>query len=66
MTISFGETFDKVQECFQEATILSQLAPKLQSVTIIRDVSGKIRLFLEPLSGESLQESETIELDKVL
>lgn len=66
MTISFGETFDKVQECFQEATVLSQLAPKLQSVTIIRDVSGKIRLFLEPLSGGSLQKSETIELDKVL
>lgn len=66
MTLSFGETFDTVQQCFQEVSVLSQLVPKLQSVTIIRDVSGKIRLFLEPLPELSLQESETTDLANFL
>ncbi|NEQ74038.1 MAG: CpsD/CapB family tyrosine-protein kinase [Okeania sp. SIO2C9] len=42
--INFGKTFDKVQECFEESSIKDQL----ESITIIRDVEGKIRLFLEP------------------
>lgn len=47
MVISFDETFDKVRECFQEDSIINSLVPKLKDVTIIRDVYGKIRLFLD-------------------
>ncbi len=65
MTISFGETFGKVQECFWEAAIATQLLPKLKSVTIVRDVSGKIRLFLEPVS-QYLQESDITDLNTSL
>ena len=64
--ISFGETFHKVRECFQDSRIKSGLVPKLQSVTIIRDVAGKIRLFLEPLTENSLQEYNTSVLSDLL
>jgi MinD-like ATPase involved in chromosome partitioning or flagellar assembly len=47
MVISFDETFDKVRECFQEDSIINSLVSKLEAVTIIRDVYGKIRLFLD-------------------
>lgn len=66
MTISFGETFDKVQECFREQSIVVTLVPKLKSVTIIRDVNGKIRIFLEPLETITIQESETTDLNTFL
>ncbi|MFM6843119.1 MAG: P-loop NTPase, partial [Dolichospermum sp.] len=56
--ISFGDTFDKVQECFTEADIESGLKPNLASVTIIRDVYGKIRLFLEPKENIRLKPAE--------
>ncbi|MDD1428666.1 AAA family ATPase [Dolichospermum sp. ST_sed9] len=46
--ISFGDTFAKVKQCFEKPDIESGLKPNLKSVTIIRDVYGKIRLFLEP------------------
>jgi cellulose biosynthesis protein BcsQ len=46
--ITFGDTFDKVKQCFEKPEIESRLKPNLESVTIIRDVYGKIRLFLEP------------------
>jgi len=46
--ISFGDTFAKVKQCFEKPEIESGLKPNLKSVTIIRDVYGKIRLFLEP------------------
>ena len=49
--ITFSETFDKVQECFEESSIKDQL----ESITIIRDVQGKIRLFLEPLENNNLE-----------
>ncbi|MBC6454064.1 MAG: tyrosine-protein kinase family protein [Hormoscilla sp. SP5CHS1] len=51
MDITFSETFDKVIECFREPTIESQLTQHLQSITIIRDVLGKIRVFLEPVGA---------------
>lgn len=66
MTISFCETFDKVRECFNEPSILSELAPKLQSVTIIRDVNGKIRLFLDLSEGQTPETIDTDELDRLL
>ena len=72
MTISFGETFEKVRECFKEKSIEETLVPKLQSVTIIRDVNGKIRIFLEPLKtikeskSKTIKESETTELNTFL
>ena len=50
--ITFSETFDKVQECFEESSIKDQL----ESITIIRDVQGKIRLFLEPLENNNLED----------
>jgi cellulose biosynthesis protein BcsQ len=46
--ISFGDTFARVKQCFEKPEIESRLKPNLESVTIIRDVYGKIRLFLEP------------------
>ncbi|OBQ39095.1 MAG: hypothetical protein AN485_06615 [Anabaena sp. MDT14b] len=46
--ISFGDTFARVKQCFKKPDIESGLKPNLESVTIIRDVYGKIRLFLEP------------------
>ena len=51
MDITFNQTFDKVIECFSEPTIESQLTRHLQSITIIRDVLGKIRVFLEPVGA---------------
>lgn len=66
MTINFSETFDKVRECFTSTSVSSKLVPKLQSVTIIRDVAGKIRLFLEPLKTSSIQEADTTELNDLL
>ncbi len=65
MTICFGETFDRVRECFREQSIIDSLVPKLDSVTIIRDIKGKIRLFLEPL-GISSTELETTDLNNFL
>jgi MinD-like ATPase involved in chromosome partitioning or flagellar assembly len=66
MTISFGETFDRVRKCFQEQSIIDSLVPKLASVTIIRDVNGRIRLFLEPLPDNNIKESETADLKSFL
>jgi MinD-like ATPase involved in chromosome partitioning or flagellar assembly len=66
MTICFGETFDRVRECFREQSIINSLVPKLDSVTIIRDIKGKIRLFLEPLENISIAESETTDLNTFL
>jgi len=66
MTICFGETFDRVRECFMEQSIIDSLVPKLDSVTIIRDIKGKIRLFLEPLENISIAESETTALNTFL
>jgi MinD-like ATPase involved in chromosome partitioning or flagellar assembly len=66
--ISFSETFDKVQECFNEQIIVDTLIAKLKSVTIIRDVNGKIRIFLEPKPSETtnIEESETTDLNNFL
>ena len=66
MMISFSETFDKVRECFEEQSIVDALIPKLESVTIIRDVNGKIRIFLESLDNNPIEESETTELNTLL
>jgi MinD-like ATPase involved in chromosome partitioning or flagellar assembly len=66
MMISFSETFDRVRECFNYDSIVNTLGHKLESVTIIRDVNGKIRIFLEPLENHTIQESETTELNTLL
>ncbi len=66
MTVAFGETFAKVRECFQEPMIESQVTQKLQSVTIIRDVYGKIRIFIEPLQGIEIAPSSLIKLNQCL
>jgi MinD-like ATPase involved in chromosome partitioning or flagellar assembly len=63
MTISFGETFDRVQDCFKEQSVLHSLVPKLESITIIRDIKGKIRLFLEPLKDSPIEETEIADLN---
>jgi MinD-like ATPase involved in chromosome partitioning or flagellar assembly len=65
MTISFDTTFLKVQECFKDARI-SELSQKIESITIIRDVAGKIRLFLEPLGENNLKKLDTSELEHLL
>lgn len=66
MTISFGETFERVRECFNEQSIINLLVPKLESVTIIRDIKGKIRLFIEQLNDRSIEEAEFAELKRFL
>ncbi|NER05236.1 MAG: AAA family ATPase [Okeania sp. SIO3C4] len=60
--ITFGETFDKVRECFEESSIKKQL----ESITIIRDVQGKIRLFLEPLENTNLEDNILNNLEQSL
>lgn len=66
MTIAFGQTLEKVRECFQEPSILSELVPKLESVTIIRDVNGKIRLFLDLSEGQTPEAVNTTHLESLL
>lgn len=66
MTISFGETFQQVRECFNEQSIVDSLLPKLESVTIIRDIKGKIRLFIEQLNPRSIEEAEIADLKSFL
>ncbi|MEZ2228946.1 MAG: hypothetical protein ACBR50_22075 [Microcoleus sp.] len=66
MTISFGETFERVRECFREQRIIDSLVPKLKSVTIIRDIKGKIRLFIEQLNDRSIEEAEIADLKSFL
>ncbi len=72
MMISFSETFDKVRECFNDESIVNTLGRKLDSVTIIRDVNGKIRIFLEslenntPLENNTIEELETTDLKTLL
>lgn len=66
MAISFGETFTKVQECFQEPAILSLWTQNLQSITIIRDVYGAIRLYLEHDDTFKPQQTDITTLENVL
>lgn len=66
MTISFGETFQQVRECFNEQSIIDSLLPKLESVTIIRDIKGKIRLFIEQLNDRSIEEAEIADIKSFL
>ncbi|MCL2935231.1 MAG: AAA family ATPase [Trichodesmium sp. MAG_R02] len=62
INITFSETFNKVQKCFEESSIKDQL----ESITIIRDVQGKIRLFLEPLENKNLEDIILDELEECL
>ncbi|MFM6099372.1 MAG: tyrosine-protein kinase family protein, partial [Dolichospermum sp.] len=64
--ITFSDTFDKVQQCFTEADIESGLKLKLKSVTIIRDIYGKIRLFLEPKTDFPPRQTDIDKLDQYL
>ncbi|MEY2914385.1 MAG: hypothetical protein RLZZ184_3694 [Cyanobacteriota bacterium] len=63
--ISFGDTFAKVEECFKEPEVLN-LIPNLESVTIIRDIYGKIRLFLEPKTDFPPRQTDIDKLDQYL
>ncbi|MFM6486709.1 MAG: tyrosine-protein kinase family protein [Dolichospermum sp.] len=63
--ISFGDTFAKVEECFKEPEVLN-LIPNLESVTIIRDIYGKIRLFIEPKEHITIEVGETDKLKEYL
>ena len=62
INITFSETFNKVQECFKGSSIKDQL----ESITIIRDVQGKIRLFLEPLENKNLEDIILDDLEECL
>ncbi|TAF06107.1 MAG: tyrosine-protein kinase family protein [Nostocales cyanobacterium] len=64
--ISFGDTFTKVEECFKEQDLVLNLIPNLESVTIIRDVYGKIRLFLEPKTNLIPEQRDIDKLDQYL
>jgi MinD-like ATPase involved in chromosome partitioning or flagellar assembly len=66
MIINFGETFEIVQECFTETSITDSIVGKLESVTIIRDIKGKIRLFLEPSTGKKIEELAITDLNNIL
>lgn len=60
MDITFGETFEKVRELFRETHLYDKLTKHLKTITIIRDVYGKIRIFIEPQDRVELAE-EAIE-----
>ena len=64
MAISFGETFTKIRECFQEPEI--SWTVNLKSVTIIRDIYGKIRLYLEQNDSFKPKEAEISALEHSL
>ncbi|MDD1414798.1 AAA family ATPase [Dolichospermum sp. ST_con] len=64
--ISFSDTFTKVEECFKKPDIASTLTPNLESVTIIRDVYGKIRLFLEPKANFPPEQTDIDKLGQYL
>ncbi|MGM3306584.1 tyrosine-protein kinase family protein [Anabaena sp. WFMT] len=66
MTITFSDTFDKVEDCFKEPDIESTLTANLESVTIIRDVYGKIRLFLEPKANFHPEKTDIKKLEQYL
>jgi cellulose biosynthesis protein BcsQ len=66
MVISFGDTFTKVEECFKKPDIASTLTSNLESVTIIRDVYGKIRLFLEPKANFTPEQTDIDKLGQYL
>ena len=63
--ISFSETFARVRECFQDSS-LGFLLAKLKSVTIIRDVEGKIRLFLGLTGTNKIESNEENHLSTLL
>jgi len=63
--ISFGDTFAKVEECFKEPEVLN-LIRNLESVTIIRDIYGKILLFLEPKTDSPPGQTDIDKLDQYL
>ena len=63
--ISFSETFARVRECFQDSS-LGSLVAKLKSVIIIRDVEGKIRLFLELQGEDKIESNEENHLSTLL
>ncbi|NER33247.1 MAG: AAA family ATPase [Oscillatoria sp. SIO1A7] len=60
MDITFGETFDKVRELFSEPDIENNLTKYVEAIAIIRDIYGKIRVFIEPQEEVKLAE-EAIE-----
>lgn len=60
MDITFGETFEKVKELFSEPDIENNLTKYVEAIAIIRDVYGKIRVFIEPQEEVKLAE-EAIE-----
>jgi cellulose biosynthesis protein BcsQ len=66
MMISFSDTFTKVEECFKKPDIASTLTSNLESVTIIRDVYGKIRLFLEPKANFTPEQTDIDKLGQYL
>ena len=54
MSINFSDTLLKTKECFELLPIIK----KLSAVTIIRDVKGYIRILLEPLKDNKVEEVE--------
>lgn len=62
--INFGNTFDQVKKCFVEDDIREILTQNLERITIIRDVYGKIRLFLEPKADSRIEQTTINKLDK--
>jgi cellulose biosynthesis protein BcsQ len=62
MSISFSETFAIVRECLNNSNIVVNL----ENITIIRDIYGKIRLFIEPKNNNKLDESEIKKVEDAL
>src|SRR4051812_3273914 len=62
MVISFDEVLEKTRDCFLQDKLRASLTPNLQGITIIRDVYGKIRVFLEPKAGVKIKNPERDEL----
>ena len=62
MAINFSDTLLITKECFKDLP----LAQKIKSVTIIRDVYGYIRVLLEPMENDKVEEAELFSLQSVL
>jgi MinD-like ATPase involved in chromosome partitioning or flagellar assembly len=63
--ISFGEVFNKIQESFK-ADAIKELVSSSKSVTVIRDVNGRVRFLIEPNESEEYKGSDITTLKEIL
>lgn len=60
--VSFNNALDEARKKISEWTSI----PKIQCVTLVRDAKGTISVYLEPITGTTLEESEVLSLQQSL